>query len=295
MLKKDYGVFGRALAVCALVCAALSLTGCGYETVPAGNVGVKVHLYGNDKGVQAEELPVGRYWYNPWYSIIFTFPTFTQTRTWTEHNGEAMNFNSNEGMQITGEIGMTYHIDPAKVTTLFQKYRKGIDEITDLYIHNNVRDELNKTASTYPIEDIYGTKKAELLAKVQDAVTADVQKDGLIIERIYWVSSPILPQNVITSINNKIQATQQAELRQNEVAMAEAEARKEVAVAQGHAQATIADAQAKAKAIQLEGDALKDNPGLTQMRAVEKWDGKLPIISGGGNNLISLPAGMLSK
>lgn len=34
----------------------MALAGCTVEKVPVGNVGVKVDLYGSDKGVQAQQV-----------------------------------------------------------------------------------------------------------------------------------------------------------------------------------------------------------------------------------------------
>mgnify|MGYP000972857170 FL=1 len=36
--------------------ACTNLNGCSVETVPAGNVGIKVNLYGDSKGVQQEAI-----------------------------------------------------------------------------------------------------------------------------------------------------------------------------------------------------------------------------------------------
>ena len=38
----------------------------------------------------------------------------------------------------------THDVFGQKVTDIFQKYRKGIDEITDIYIRNEVRDAMIK-------------------------------------------------------------------------------------------------------------------------------------------------------
>jgi regulator of protease activity HflC (stomatin/prohibitin superfamily) len=73
-----------------------------------------------------------------------------------------------------------------------------------------------------------------------------------------------------------------AEQRQNEVAQAQAEAQKVEAEAQGNAQAQLTIAEAEAKAISLKGEALRQNPNVVQMSAVEKWDGHLPTYNGGG-------------
>lgn len=271
----------------AIVALLLALTGCSIEKVPVGNVGIKVDLYGSDKGVQAQQVGPGRYWLSL-NQDIYLFPTFTQTRTWTAENNEYISFQSKEGMAVSTALGITYHVDPDKVATLFQKYRKGIDEITDLYIHNMVRDGFVELGSMMAIEDIYGNKKADLVSAVQDRVSKQVAPIGLIVEKVYLIGAMRLPNQVETGINAKIAATQMAERRHNEVAQTEAEAQKEVAKANGDAQARLVNAEAEAKALALRGQALKDNPGLVQLNAIEKWDGHLPNVNGGAIPFVSV-------
>lgn len=64
-----------------LICAVLmtaSLSSC-YERVDAGYEGIKVNLYGSDKGVDNVGLVSGAIWYLPWTTKIYEYPTFVQT------------------------------------------------------------------------------------------------------------------------------------------------------------------------------------------------------------------------
>ncbi|MFC4763636.1 prohibitin family protein [Dyella koreensis] len=273
----------RPLMMC-LALSTLMLAAC--DKVPAGNVGVKFQMYGDGKG-SLQELPPGRYWVG-WGYEMYTFPTFTQTYTFTRSSNEgrpvdeSLSFQTAQGLIVNADVGITYHIDPSKVTLIFQKYRKGIDEITDIYLRNMIRDALVKEASGLDIESVYGKGKARLIDAVQKDVADEVAPVGIVLEKIYWVGELRLPDNVVQSINAKIQATQMAEQRQNEVAQAQAEAQKVEAEAQGKAQAQLTIAQAEAKAISLKGEALRQNPNVVQMSAIEKWDGHLPTYNGGG-------------
>lgn len=273
------------------------LTGCSYHKVPAGNVGVQFDLYGSDKGVQTEEKSPGRYWltYN---QEIYNFPTFTQTYTWTKSpsedspQDESLTFGTVEGLTVNADVGITYHVDPKKVTVLFQKYRAGVDEITRIYLRNMVRDALVKDASVIGVESVYGKGKAALIEEVQHDVSVQVAPIGIVIEKVYWIGELRLPPNVVNSINAKIQATQMAQQRENEVAQATAEAQKEVAKAQGDAQVITLKATAEANAIRLQGEALRQSPEVIQLRWVEKWNGATPIyqMGSGSGSLIQLPA-----
>ena len=45
--------------------AALSFSSCGMERIDAGHEGIKVNLYGSEKGVDDISLVSGIVWYNP--------------------------------------------------------------------------------------------------------------------------------------------------------------------------------------------------------------------------------------
>lgn len=264
--------------------------------VPAGYVGVQFNKYGSDKGVQAKPVDPGSYWLG-WNEEMYTFPTFMQTYNFTKNKDEgseqdeSLTFQTVEGLSVNADVGVTYSIEPDKVVTLFQTYRKGIDEITHIYIRNMIRDALVNESSTLGIETVYGLGKADLIKKVQADVNAQVAPLGIKIDKIYWIGNLRLPQNVVNAINAKIQATQMAQQRENEVAQAKAEAQKEVATAQGQAQSKLLVAEAEAKAITLLGEASKNNPGAAQLKWIEKWDGHLPQMVMGQNasTLLNVP------
>jgi hypothetical protein len=133
--------------------ASLLLTACNSK-VPAGHVGVIVNLYGEDKGVSEKVVGVGKYYIGP-YTDLFLFPTFLQNYTWSN----PITMQTSEGLTIGANMGITYFIKPENVVKVFQKYRLGIDEITDSFLRNMVRDAVNHTASTYTVEELYSVKK----------------------------------------------------------------------------------------------------------------------------------------
>lgn len=285
----------KKLGIMLVVLAITLLSAC--TKVPAGNVGVEFSLYGSDKGVQVQELQPGRYPINPWTTEISLFPTFTQTYTWTlapdenSKTDESISFGTDQGMTVNADVGITYHIQPDKVTILFQKYRKGVDEITQVYLRNMVRDALVKEASQMPIESVYGTGKSKLIAAVQADVQGEVGDIGIEVEKVYWIGDLRLPQAVRDSINSKIQATQNAQRAENEVATAKAEAQKVEATAEGNAQATLINAKADAQALQLRGEALRANPETIQLEWIKKWNGTVPTYQmGNATPLIQIPA-----
>jgi len=275
-----------------LVVLCLIVVAC--SKVPAGNVGVKFYMLGGAKGADTEELGPGRYWIGM-NEELFLFPTFTQNYTWTKEpidgdaTDESITFQTDQGLSVNADVGISYAVDPTKVTTLFQKYRKGIDEITDIYLRNMVRDALVTAASTRQIEMVYGAGKAELLKEVEQRVKQQVEPLGIKIERLYWAGDFRLPPTVTAAIDAKIKATQFAQQRANEVAAAKAEADKAVEEARGVADSTLLKAKAEAEAIKIKGDALRENPRLIELSAIEKWNGVMPQFTGGSMPFIQVP------
>lgn len=251
--------------------------------ISQGYVGIRVYLLGTSKGVSVEELPVGRY-FPLWNEEIFKFPTFTQNYVWTagvdegSPNDESLTFQTKEGLSVNADVGISYSIQPDMVDVIFQKYRKGIDEITDIFLRNMVRDAFVHEAGGLPIEFVYGAGKGELVEKVKEKVRAEVSQIGINIENIYLIGDMRLPVQVVEAINAKISATQKAQMRENEVREAEAAAKKAIAAADGEAQSILLKAKAQAEANKVVAASL--TPELVQYTLASKWDGILPKVSG---------------
>lgn len=258
-----------------------SVAACSY--VPAGNVGVKVNLLGGEKGVDTEELGVGRYWIG-WNEELYLFPTFMQNYEWTadsrpgSETDESLSFQTADGNTATADIGISYSIDPDRVTEIFEKYRRGVDEITDTFLRNMVRDSLVRMASTKSIEYVYGAGKAELIAAVEADVAAQVAPIGINIDKIYWLGKIVLPATIEEAIDSKNAATQKAQQRLNEVQQSKAEADKKIEEARGDAESLLKIAEAQAKANKVLADSL--TPEFVQYQAITRWNGELPKMTG---------------
>ena len=265
------------------------LTACDY--VPAGNVGVKFNLYGGDKGVQEEIVPPGKYWLG-WNEKMFIYPTFTQNYVWTKDrtesspDDESISFQTKEGLVVNADVGISYRIDPKKVSLIFQKYRKGVEEITDIYLRNLVRDAIVKTSSKMAIESVYGAGKITLIEEAIKDVKTYVEETGIIIEKIYWVGEFRLPETVVNTINKKIEATQVSLQRDIEVQTAIAEAKKQKEQALGEAEAIRIKSEAEANANMLVTKSVTDT--LIEYEKVKKWNGILPQVTGNSSSLIKL-------
>lgn len=267
------------------VIAATSLTTSGCTQVQPGHVGVRVNNLGSHAGVENTALGVGWYW-NGFGQHIYQYPVFTSTYTWTrsstEQNAvnEEFNFQDKNGLSMSADVAASFSVDPDKAPLLFQKYRTETSGVIAGPLRNAVRDALVTRAAQMGVEEIYGPRKAELIHQAETDTRAFMAPFGLRVERLYWASNVRLPDQVRQQIEQKIANEQAALAAQAQVATVEAQARQRVAFAEG-----------EAKAIDTQGAALRSNPEILRLRAVEKWDGKLPQVSGGATPFVELKPG----
>jgi len=254
-----------------------------FKMISPGYVGVVVDLFGDAKGVETEELHVGMHWIAPW-KTVYQFPIFELNHTWEED--DAFSFQTSEGLAISADIGITFHIRPSSIPNIFAKYRRGMDEITHTFIRNYIRDAINKSASKMKIEDLYGESKETFFDQVQSQVRGELSEVGFEITRIYLIGRFHFPETVVTALNQKIEAIQRAQQRENELREAEAEAKKQVAKASGQAQCVLLQAESEAKANAILSQSVTSE--LIQWQAVQKWDGKLPTVTNGVTPFIQL-------
>lgn len=247
-----------------------------FNMISPGYVGVIVDLLGSEKGVALKELHVGAHFTAPW-KTIYKFPVFEQNHTW-EGPEDGFNFQTSEGMAVSADIGITYHLRPESVPIIFQKYRRGMDEITHLFIRNHIRDAINKAASKTEIEDLYSGKEG-FFNEVEAHIRKDLSPLGIEITKIYLIGRFHFPDTVINALNAKIEANQRAEQRENELREAEAEAKKQIAKAEGAAKCLKVQSESEALANKLISESLTTE--LIQWQSVQKWDGKLPNVTSG--------------
>ena len=266
---------GIVLFLCWLFC---------FKLVNPGYVGVVVDLLGDRKGVEDKELHTGMHWIAPW-KTVYTFPIFEQNHTW-EGNNNCFNFQTIEGMAVSADVGITFHLKPESIPYIFQRYRRGMDEITHTFIRNFIRDAINKAASKNRIEDLYGSGKEMFFEEVESHVRDDMASMGIEITRIYLIGRFHFPDGVIKALNAKIEAIQRAQQRENELKESEAEAKKQIAKATGYAECERIKAEAESTANMIIAESI--TPELIRYEAIQKWNGKMPQVTGGAMPFINL-------
>jgi regulator of protease activity HflC (stomatin/prohibitin superfamily) len=240
------------------------------ERVDAGHVGVKVNMYGDNKGVDDVVAVTGMVFYNPITTKIYEFPTFIQHK---EYKGEnSFIVNSKDGSEFNVSPIMNYSVQREKVPAIFSKYRRPLEDIEEGFLKTAVYDAFRLATNKYTADELI-SNRAVFEVEVRRLLDGQLLKEGFIINQ--FTSNLIYPETFKKSIEAKNNAVQAALRAENEVKTAEAQAKIKVATAEGNAQAMLTSAKAEAESNRMKQVTL--TPLLLQLEYINKWDGKLPV------------------
>jgi len=226
------------------------------ERIDAGYEGILVKLYGSDKGVQDVSLVTGRVWYNPFTEDVYEFPTYVQTI-----NYSAFTVNAKDGSVFTVDPTLSFKVKDGYSPVIFKKYRKDIAEITETTLFNYIKDAFRIEFNKYTTDSIISNRE-KFEHSIQTNMGKLLDTEGFLLEQM--TSGIQYPEAITQAINAKNAAVQQAMRVENELKIAQAEARKLIVLA-----------ESEAKANELRKQSL--NALLIQQQFIEKWDGKTAI------------------
>ena len=259
--------------------------------ISPGHIGIVIHRAGG--GVDSMPLGPGFHTRNPLFTQIVEYPTFMQTLVLTRANTEGspnndeINVNSTEGQPLSLDVSMSFELDPKRVPALYQTFRSDISTIQHTYVKQAIRQALQEVVGEEAIADVMGPKKAEATNRARALMEKRLSPFGLLV-RQFTINELRAPQTVIEAINTKNVMQQQSLTAQNELQKSTFQAQGDSIKASGRAKAIMAEASAQAKANELLSRSI--TPTLVQYELAKKWDGKMPMVSGGAMPMIQLPS-----
>lgn len=265
----------KMLKLIAAGALALSLAACG-QSVPAGNVGVKVKNFGGDAGVQTNPLTTG--WHGQgWGEDIILYPTTQKVYSYqakaedgVSGGGEQIQFADSSGLQLDGDVAITVRIDPARAPAIYQKYRLDVDQLIHGPLRTAVRSAIKDQSRLYTAEQIYSGAESKILLDALKVLQARYAQEGIEIIALDWIGNIRYPRTVLDAITLKTAKLQQAEAAKADEARAVAQANADVAKARGDAEA-----------MRIRGESLRSNPQILEQEWIAKWNGQLPTYVGG--------------
>lgn len=234
--------------------AIVALSSC--TRIDAGHEGIKVNMYGTDKGVSDVVLVTGRVWYNPFTEDVYEIPTFVQTADY-----EAFTVNAKDGSVFVVDPMVSYKVTAGKTPDIFVKYRKSVDEIQSTVLLTYTKDAFKNIFNRYPTDSIL-SKREQFDHEVTALLTEELEKEGFHVEQLTFGMQ--YPESMTNAINAKNAAIQNAQKAENELRVAEA-----------NAKILVTNAKAQKEANDLLQQSL--TPQLINKMFIEKWDGSTPL------------------
>jgi regulator of protease activity HflC (stomatin/prohibitin superfamily) len=228
-----------------------------FTVVPAGHIGVQV-TFGN---VNQQTLDEGIHFVNPLSSIRNVDVRLVTAEIKNASAG------TKDLQQVHTDVVVYYRISGDKAAHIYKEF--GLD-LQDRIIMPIVSESFKSVTAHYTSEELI-TKRDQVSAQIRQELSEKLNKYNILISDISIVNFGFSPEYQ-KAIESKVIATQSKLQAEQDLARIEVEALQAVAKAKG-----------KAEAIKIETEAINSQGGAAyvSLKAIERWDGKLPQMMSG--------------
>lgn len=288
------GIFTLAIAAM-IALVALGFIFAAWRTIEPGYVGIVFDKA--SRKVTGTQEP-GWTFINPFTQSITKYPIGVQTlvmvreaREGQTQGDDSVKVGTREGQTMHADVSVQYSVERDQAAQLYQTWAGApIDVIRENLVRQVTRSALNDIASQYGWESIYGEKRIEYTEKVSAELERRFADKNVKFESLN-LRGWFLPEALQRALEAKVAAQQAAAQQQYQLEQATIKAKQDEVAAEGAANALRAQAQGEADATKIRAEAQAEaNRALAQSltgdliryQQLQKWDGKLPVFSGGG-------------
>ena len=179
------------------------------------------------------------------------------------------NSSSKDLQDVDMSLVVNYRIDKEKAINLYKTVGKNYEIII---LEPAIEEEIKAVTSRYTAEELI-TQRSKVSEEAKQELDKKVSKYGIIINE-FNITNFKFSEEFSKAIEEKQVAEQKVLTAKQELEKERIEAEKQVVAA-----------EAEKKANELKQQSLTDN--IIKDKFIEKWDGKLPQVSG-GNNMIDI-------
>jgi regulator of protease activity HflC (stomatin/prohibitin superfamily) len=204
--------YTKGVIIAGVVMLLIGISLKSFVQVDAGQVGIK-KLFGK---VQPDVLESGLHFINPLYEIE-KMDVKTQNYTMsgihdegTKSGDDAIRVLTADGLEVTIDLTVLYRVVPGDAPRLVKE--TGIDYEYKI-VRPIARTRIRDNAVYYEAVALYSTKRDEFQNRIFNGIEADFKKRGLLLENLL-VRNITLPEAVKGTIEQKIQAEQEAQKMQ---------------------------------------------------------------------------------
>lgn len=290
-LTASVSLMGLGLGACGAV------PGTSIQTVEPGYAGLKIQLYGGQKGIENAEVVTGRVWYNGYTEDVVVFPTFVNTYPFTQASTEGSPVDESVifsvgGSPVSLDVGVSFGFNTSLIegetrkTNLhqfYETYRKTPDEFRANELRNGLRNCFGEVAENLQLTpSMLPTNQQSLISSVAECM--QVRFPNIVIQDVSLLGPLRLPPQIQQSIDEQFAAQQAARTAEFNRQKVEAEAASNVERAKGEAQVLLEQARAEAEANRIRAESVSpqllelERLRIEQTRA-DRWNGEeAPII-----------------
>ena len=271
-----------------------AIPGTSMATVEPGFAGLKIQLYGGEKGIDNAQLVSGRVWYNGYTEDVVIFPTYINTYPFTKSTTEGSPTDESvvfsvSGSPVSADVGVSFGFTTEEVASgdggtklhrFYKQYRKTPDAFRANELRNGLRNCFSTVAENQKLTpSMLPYNQQKLVAGVTDCTQQ--RFPTITIQDVALLSPLRLPPDIQKSIDEQFAAQQAAQTAEANRRKVEAQAASEIARAKGEAGVTIERAKAEAEANRLRAasvtpELLKLEQLQVERERIQKWNGNEP-------------------
>lgn len=186
---------------------------------------------------------------------------------------------SKDLQQVTTNVALNYHLDPARVADTFQTVGT-LAAVGDRIILPAVQESVKAATALYTAEELV-SRRQEVRDKIRALLRERLDKNGVIVDEFSIVNFAFSRE-----FSNAIEAKTTAE-------QLKLKAERDLERIRIEGEQKITGARAEAEALRLQKENVTENlielrKIEMQQRAIEKWDGRLPQVTGGATPFIDI-------
>lgn len=299
------GVFLAVILVLGLICGVICT-----ERIPAGYAGVVYNMRG---GIEDDVLGQGVHIVSPTkkvseYSVGIEQSYLSAEKIGDSNSDESFYIPTSDGKTVKVDLEFSYKFDVERLPMIFTNFKgKDGEDVKNDFIKPKIKAWTQEVSAEYPVTDIFGDKRTEINAQLDEYLRAKFDEYGIIIDTVNFTNISVDAETE-AAIQKKVTAQQELELAQIESQTAKIQAEKERQVAQIQAEkdqevakikaeTDVIKAEAEAKVVEIAAAAEAEanqkiasslTPQLIEKIKYEKWNGQMPTVTGNGTSIIDL-------
>ena len=189
---------------------------------------------------------------------------------------------------VTTQVALNYRINPDNAQVVYQQL--GFD-YGNRVIAPAIQESVKQVTARFNAEELI-TKRETVKNQIEEQIKARLAPYNILVDTISITEFQFSEQFRV-AVEAKVEAQQRALQAQNDLRRIEIEAQQNEAKAVGEQKANIAraegvrqsnvlQAEGESQAINIIDEQLRSSPTYLEWLKTQRWDGKLPLVTGGG-------------